>query len=224
MLRFTADQAAGLGFHRRRATSRCSLRAKPPARCPKAPCCPTAEGGGDPALRGRSRHANWPPSSPGPPGSPSPSRPDAEHSYTNNWPYDKAAGNTATAGSMMWSAVSVATLLMFLALILFVQHRYRLAREDASNARLNFDVRQPCRSRPRSAPRPSTSWSRCCCSWSRPCWAARWPTITWTAPASSASTSRRTCPSTSPAPGTCSWPSSGSPPPGSAWASSSPRW
>ncbi len=36
------------------------------------------------------------------------SRQLAAHSYTNNWPYDKAAGNTATAGSMMWSAASFA--------------------------------------------------------------------------------------------------------------------
>ena len=46
-------------------------------------------------------------------------RPDAAHSYTNNWPFDRAAGNTVTAGSMMWSGVSVATLIFFLALILY---------------------------------------------------------------------------------------------------------
>jgi nitric oxide reductase subunit B len=57
-------------------------------------------------------------------------RPDAEHSYTNNWPYDKAAGNTATAGSMMWSAASVAGLLLFLAAILYFQHRYSLTAQD----------------------------------------------------------------------------------------------
>ena len=27
-------------------------------------------------------------------------RPEAPHSYTNNWPYDKTAGNTATAGAL----------------------------------------------------------------------------------------------------------------------------
>ncbi len=67
-------------------------------------------------------------------------RPEAAHSYTNNWPFDKAAGNTATAGAMMWSAVSVAGLILFLALILYVQHRYRLAAEDVPNPSFRFDL------------------------------------------------------------------------------------
>ena len=67
-------------------------------------------------------------------------RPEADHSYTNNWPYDKTAGNTATAGSMMWSAASVAGLLMFLALILYLHQRYRLSPVDVENPRLRFDV------------------------------------------------------------------------------------
>ncbi len=67
-------------------------------------------------------------------------RPEADHSYTNNWPYDKAAGNTATAGSMMWSAASVAGLILFLALILFFQHRYRLTAEDVPNPSYRFEL------------------------------------------------------------------------------------
>jgi nitric oxide reductase subunit B len=67
-------------------------------------------------------------------------RPEAAHSYTNNWPYDKAAGNVVTAGSMMWSAVSVAALLMFLALILYFQHRYQLSAQDAPNPQHRFDL------------------------------------------------------------------------------------
>jgi nitric oxide reductase subunit B len=67
-------------------------------------------------------------------------RPEAAHSYTNNWPYDKAAGNVVTSGSMMWSAVSVATLLFFLALILYFQHRYQLAAQDAPNPDYRFDL------------------------------------------------------------------------------------
>jgi nitric oxide reductase subunit B len=41
---------------------------------------------------------------------------------------------------MMWSAVSVAGLLFFLALILYFQHRYRLTAQEAPNARLAFDL------------------------------------------------------------------------------------
>ena len=67
-------------------------------------------------------------------------RPEAAHSYTNNWPYDKAAGNTATAGSMMWSAASVAGLILFLALILFFQHRYRLTADDVPNPSYRFEL------------------------------------------------------------------------------------
>jgi len=67
-------------------------------------------------------------------------RPGMTHSYTNNWPFDKAAGNGATAGAMMWSAASVAGLLFMLAVILFLQHRYKLAPEDAENVRLRFDI------------------------------------------------------------------------------------
>jgi nitric oxide reductase subunit B len=67
-------------------------------------------------------------------------RPDAAHSYTNNWPYDASAGNTATAASMIWSGASVALLLLFLALILYFQHRYQLSAADAANPVLRFDV------------------------------------------------------------------------------------
>ena len=67
-------------------------------------------------------------------------RPEAAHSYTNNWPDHKTAGNTATAGAMMWSAASVAALLFFLALILYFHHRYSLTPVDTPNPRLSFDL------------------------------------------------------------------------------------
>lgn len=67
-------------------------------------------------------------------------RPEANHSYTNNWPYDAAAGNTATAGALLWSGESVALLLLALATILYLQHRYRLTAEDVDSPNLRFDV------------------------------------------------------------------------------------
>jgi nitric oxide reductase subunit B len=67
-------------------------------------------------------------------------RPEANHSYTNNWPYDKGAGNTITAGAMMWSAVSVAGLLLFLAFILYFQHRYQLTAADVENPQYKFNL------------------------------------------------------------------------------------
>ena len=188
VLRFTADPGRGVGLHRRALHARIRRRAAGPRAAQRR-----AAAGGRRRRRGRSMTpqppASWRPSSPGRRGSPSPNGPTPSHSYTNNWPYDKAAGNTATAGSMMWSAVSVATLLMFLALILYVQHRYRLTPEDARGRAAQLRSRPASGSRLRSAPRPSTSWWPSCCSSSSPCWAARWRTTTSTAPPSSASTS-----------------------------------
>lgn len=67
-------------------------------------------------------------------------RPEAAHSYTNNWPYDATAGNTATAGAMLWSGASVALLLLGLAIILYFQHRYQLSPADVENPNLRIDV------------------------------------------------------------------------------------
>lgn len=67
-------------------------------------------------------------------------RPEANHSYTNNWPFDPVAGNGATSGAMMWSAASVAGLLFFLALILYFHQRYRLSPVDVENANLRFSA------------------------------------------------------------------------------------
>jgi nitric oxide reductase subunit B len=106
---------------------------------PKGALLPSREGGDDPAqLRQASKELSafvtwtaWLSVA---------KRPEANHSYTNNWPYDKAAGNTVTAGSMMWSAVSVAGLLLFLALILYFQHRYQLTAADVENPQYKFNL------------------------------------------------------------------------------------
>ena len=47
-------------------------------------------------------------------------RPGTGYSYTNNWPYDPAAGNVPTASAYFWSAMSLLALLGGLGLILFV--------------------------------------------------------------------------------------------------------
>ncbi|MCW5977660.1 MAG: cbb3-type cytochrome c oxidase subunit I [Bryobacteraceae bacterium] len=67
-------------------------------------------------------------------------RPEANHSFTNNWPYDPAAGNGPTSGALVWSAVSVAGLVFFLAVILYFHQRYRLQPVDAPGASLRFDI------------------------------------------------------------------------------------
>jgi nitric oxide reductase subunit B len=47
-------------------------------------------------------------------------RPGNSYSYTNNFPYDPSVGNTASADAVLWSALSLITLLAGTGLILFV--------------------------------------------------------------------------------------------------------
>ncbi|HEY8424526.1 MAG TPA: cbb3-type cytochrome c oxidase subunit I, partial [Limnochordales bacterium] len=58
-------------------------------------------------------------------------RPGQAYSYTNNWPYEPAAGNEVTPGSVVASAASVALLVGMLALVLWAYFRYRLQMEPA---------------------------------------------------------------------------------------------
>jgi len=51
-------------------------------------------------------------------------RPDTNHSYTNNWPPDEQAGNRPTPGVLMWSVLSLVALLCGTGLILFLFGRY----------------------------------------------------------------------------------------------------
>jgi nitric oxide reductase subunit B len=47
-------------------------------------------------------------------------RPGSSASYTNNFPYDPEAGNTPTGDTVLWSALSLITLLGGIAAVLFV--------------------------------------------------------------------------------------------------------
>jgi nitric oxide reductase subunit B len=51
-------------------------------------------------------------------------RPGEDYSYTNNWPYDPAAGNTPTTASYLWSALSLVALLGGLGTVLLVVGRF----------------------------------------------------------------------------------------------------
>jgi nitric oxide reductase subunit B len=137
-LRFTANQSAAWNAIVDRYTATFAA-GEPDRALPKGALLPVAEGGGNPvqdrqAAKQLAAFVTWTA------WLSAAKRAEAEHSYTNNWPYDKTAGNTATAGSMMWSAASVAGLLMFLALILYFQHRYQLNAEDMPFTRLNFNL------------------------------------------------------------------------------------
>ena len=47
-------------------------------------------------------------------------RPGKNYSYTNNWPFDKLAGNSPTSSAIIWSALSLVSLLGMTGLILFL--------------------------------------------------------------------------------------------------------
>ncbi|HEY5955618.1 MAG TPA: nitric-oxide reductase large subunit [Polyangiaceae bacterium] len=47
-------------------------------------------------------------------------RPGTQDSYTNNWPFEAQAGNTPTASTYLWSALSLVCLLGGLGIVLFV--------------------------------------------------------------------------------------------------------
>ncbi|MGC8654725.1 MAG: nitric-oxide reductase large subunit [Candidatus Kryptoniota bacterium] len=47
-------------------------------------------------------------------------RPGKNYSYTNNWPFDTLAGNTPTSSAVIWSALSLVSLLGMTGLILFL--------------------------------------------------------------------------------------------------------
>jgi len=51
-------------------------------------------------------------------------RPGTDFSYTNNFPYEPAAGNTPTADALLWSALSLVALLGVLGLALFAFGRF----------------------------------------------------------------------------------------------------
>ncbi|MCL4487114.1 MAG: nitric-oxide reductase large subunit [Chloroflexi bacterium] len=51
-------------------------------------------------------------------------RPDKAYSYTNNFPYDPAVGNTPTTDALVWSALSLIALLGGTALVLFAFGRF----------------------------------------------------------------------------------------------------
>jgi nitric oxide reductase subunit B len=137
-LRFTGAQAAGWRSIVDRYT-RTFAEGRPAQALPRGALLPPNEGGGDERLdreaaRQLAAFTTWTA------WLSVTNRPEAPHSYTNNWPYDASAGNTVTAGSMMWSAVSVAALLFMLAVILYFQHRYQLSPVDVENPRFRFDL------------------------------------------------------------------------------------
>ena len=137
-LRFTAGQVAGWNSVVAR-YRKLFMEGQLERALPKGALLPASEGGGDPArelaatkqLAAFVTWTAWLSVA---------KRPEAAHSYTNNWPYDTAAGNTATAGSMMWSAASVAGLLFFLAVDPLFPAPIQLSAADAPNPSFRFDL------------------------------------------------------------------------------------
>lgn len=73
-------------------------------------------------------------------------RPGTDYSYTNNWPPEPAAGNTATAQAFLWSVLSLIGLLGGSGLVLFFIGRYDLLgwhRADEENPGQRLVFRPP---------------------------------------------------------------------------------
>ncbi|MFH1723298.1 MAG: cbb3-type cytochrome c oxidase subunit I [Elusimicrobiota bacterium] len=54
------------------------------------------------------------------------SRPDAEHSYTNNWPPDRSVGNVPSPEVYLWTLGGVLALFLVLGLFVFMVHHYKI--------------------------------------------------------------------------------------------------
>lgn len=65
------------------------------------------------------------------------SRLDQVHSYTNNWPPDKLAGNTATTETYLWSLAGILSLFIVLGLFIYYVHRYRIWYGEAKGVPLS---------------------------------------------------------------------------------------
>ncbi len=59
-------------------------------------------------------------------------RPDTASSYTNNWPFEAGAGNVAGWNAVLWSAASVALLVLMLGVIFYIYQRYNFHMEQAT--------------------------------------------------------------------------------------------
>lgn len=60
-------------------------------------------------------------------------RPGLNYTYTNNWPYDAAVGNTVSADAVLWSGISVAVLLGGVAFITLLYFRGRYQGADTGD-------------------------------------------------------------------------------------------
>lgn len=58
-------------------------------------------------------------------------RPGDTITFTNNWPYYEAAGNTMSYSAVLWSGVSVTLLVLFVGIILYFYNRYKFQMERA---------------------------------------------------------------------------------------------
>ncbi len=68
-------------------------------------------------------------------------RPDANYSYTNNWPYEPSVGNAPTSATFLWTWVSFCFAFFGFGAILFIYHRYLDGPDDAPKTAVFSDFR-----------------------------------------------------------------------------------
>ena len=60
-------------------------------------------------------------------------RPGQDYSYTHNWPYDPAAGNTPTSATILWSVLSILALFLGIGVVLYVYGQMKTLPGDPFN-------------------------------------------------------------------------------------------
>jgi nitric oxide reductase subunit B len=67
-------------------------------------------------------------------------RPDADYTYTNNWPPDRSVGNQASTQALVWSIGSILALFAVLGLIIYVVHRYQFFYGEAKAVEASYKL------------------------------------------------------------------------------------
>jgi nitric oxide reductase subunit B len=67
-------------------------------------------------------------------------RPDLPYTYTNNWPADRAVGNSAPTQAFVWSIVAIFALFAVLGSVVYVVHRYRFFYGEARGVEASYEL------------------------------------------------------------------------------------
>ncbi|HWJ02629.1 MAG TPA: hypothetical protein VNU93_03045, partial [Verrucomicrobiae bacterium] len=67
-------------------------------------------------------------------------RPDADYTYTNNWPGDRSVGNGLSTQATLWTFVSILMYMAFLGLIIWIFHNRGFTKGESANLDLAYSL------------------------------------------------------------------------------------